>query len=225
MMSSHPKVAIVDYRTGNTHSVARSLLACGIQSTITAEPAEIAAADGLIMPGVGAFGPAMQSLMESGAAHAIRHYIEKGKPVLAICLGMQLLADESEEGGHHLGLGVIAGRVRRLHDATHGEKTGAGRGPKVPQIAWNRIHPAAAQADWSGSVLADLAGQQMYFLHSFVLEPSRAEDRLAETDYAGDRFCSAIRKGSVTGVQFHPELSADAGRRLFRTFAASLQQA
>lgn len=216
-MPRNISVAIADYRTGNTHSVERSLKRCGIVPIITADPDEIFSSDGLILPGVGAFGPAMETLMETGGAQAIRRFVGSGKPILAICLGMQLLADESEEGGHHRGLGIVSGRVRRLHQ--HGAYDVH---PKVPQIAWNEIQPSDSTADWDNTVLANLESEQMYFVHSYVVEPSRSEDRLAETDYAGDRFCSAFQVGNVFGVQFHPELSADAGQSLFGNFAKLL---
>lgn len=207
-------IAVIDYRLGNTHNVLRALARAGTSAVLTSEPTVVARADGIVIPGVGAFAPAMESLVESGCGAAIRAFADSGRPVLAICLGMQLLFDESDEGGRHRGLGLVPGRVRRLcptGDDGHGPPA------RVPQIGWNRLEPASA-TEWSGTVLDGCTDSQMYFLHSFVVEPAREADRLAVTRYAGDAFCSALRVGSVHGVQFHPELSADHGLRVFTNF-------
>ncbi|NMM45577.1 imidazole glycerol phosphate synthase subunit HisH [Rhodospirillaceae bacterium KN72] len=213
-MTQSKNVVIVDYRVGNTHSLERSLKRCGLSPVITSDPAVIEQADGVLMPGVGAFGPAMESLMETGASAAIRRFVDSGRPVLAICLGMQLLADEGEEGGHHRGLSIIPGRVRRLAPPQEHSK--------IPQIAWNEIMPVAD--DWRETVLDGLQGRQMYFLHSYVVDPARPEDRVAETDYMGDCFCAAYRSANVHGVQFHPELSAEAGQAVFRNFVRLIDE-
>lgn len=213
-------IAVVDYRLGNTHSVLRALGRCGITARLTSDPAQVAEADGLVIPGVGAFAPAMESLAETGCGAAIRSFTETGRPVLAICLGMQLLADESEEGGRHRGLGLLPGRVRRL-----APPQSEGSAPvRVPQIGWNRL-TAANGGTWNGTVFEGCGQSEMYFLHSFVVEPARDEDRVANTSYGGDTFCSGLRVGAVHGVQFHPELSADAGLRVFANFLRAARTA
>ena len=193
-------IAIIDYGMGNLGSVEKAFAYIGFETVTTSSAAELAAAEAVVLPGVGAIRPAMEALHESGMDRAIVEYIQSGRPFLGICLGMQVLFDSSEEGGEVAGLGVIPGRVRRFPDC----------GLKVPQIGWNRIgdvrHPA----------LTD--GQYMYFVHSFYCEPSDPTAVAASTDY-GLVYCSAAQKDNVLAVQFHPEKSGAQGLALLRSWA------
>ncbi len=206
------RIAIVDYGLGNLHNVQRALAAVGAGSEVTADPAAIEAAAALVLPGVGAFGEGMRNLEAGGLAAAIKRAAGRGTPLLGICLGMQLLMDESEEFGRHAGLGLLPGRVVRF-DEPDGVRF------KIPQIGWNRIVPPAGVA-WSAGLLDGVdPGSFVYFVHSYYVAPADPAQSLAETDYGRNRFCSVIGHGNVMGCQFHPEKSADAGIRILDNFA------
>lgn len=213
------RVAIVDYGLGNLFSVERAFAAVGASAAITADPADLEGADGVVIPGVGAFGEGIQNLEARGLAAEIRRLAAAGKPTLGICLGMQLLMDESEELGTWRGLGLIPGRVVQL-------PRGNPQGDKVPQIGWNSVeHPTAATSSWAGTLLNGVEpGAFVYFVHSFWVQVDEPGDMVAETDYAGTRFCSVAARGSIWGCQFHPEKSGDPGLRVIRNFVASLPQ-
>jgi glutamine amidotransferase len=212
------QIAIVDYGLGNLHSVERALSAAGAAACITTDPVDLAVADGVVVPGVGAFGEGIQSLERSGLADVVKTLASSGKPVLGICLGMQLLMDASEELGHWTGLGLIPGRVVRI------EPDGVPRA-KVPQIGWNTIEPrpGAAPDTWQGTILDGVEpSESMYFVHSYCVLADEPVDILAETEYAGSRFCSVVTRANVAGCQFHPEKSGAAGLRILRNFLASV---
>ncbi len=200
------KVSIIDYGLCNLDSVARAIEECGAAPLITHRPEDLRASDRVIIPGVGAFGKAMENLRRDGMDQAIRAERERRPlPVLGICLGMQLLADGSEEGGDFRGLGLIPGRVVRLQRTAANER--------VPHVGWNEIEIRAPHA-----VLEDLAtGTNFYFVHSYHFRCERDSDVLALTPYCG-RFASVVAQGDIMGVQFHPEKSQKAGFRLLRNF-------
>lgn len=198
-------IAVVDYGAGNLGSVTRALRVLGQEPIITADPEIIAAADRLVLPGVGAFAAGMANLTARGLAGPIRGYISSGRPFLGICVGLQLLLAESEEGTPEdprpKGLGVYEGTVRLL--------PGPG---KVPQIGWNalrltRPHP----------LLDGLDGEHFYFVHSYYADPVDRALVAAETDY-GIPFAAVLADGNVLAVQFHPEKSGLAGLGLLRAF-------
>ena len=193
-------VAILDYGTGNLHSLAKALHAHGAAVRIVEEVDDSLAAHALVLPGVGAFGAAAGRLERS--ARAIRAAVARGLPCFGICLGMQLLFEASEEGPG-AGLGLLPGRVRRV------------RAPLVPHMGWNDAVPAGPDALFPRAepLLA-------YFAHGFAAEPARADQVLAWTEHGEDRFPAAVRAGSVSGVQFHPEKSGAAGVRLLGRFLA-----
>jgi len=198
------RIALFDTRVGNLHSLAKGLEAGGAEVRIEGDPAKLLDADGMVIPGVGAFGPAAERL--APAAAALRDAMRAGYPGLGICLGMQLLLDDSEESPG-AGLGVIPGRVRRL------------RAHRVPHMGWNAVEPYAVGAG-SDPIFAGTAPLVVYYANSYVVEPADPETVLGWTEYEGDRFPAVIRRANAWGVQFHPEKSGDAGLRLIRNFLA-----
>ena len=198
-------IAIVDYGMGNRRSVEKALERVGARPLLTADPAAIAAAVGLVVPGVGAFPEAMRRLRDSGLDETIRQRAGAGTPLLGICLGMQLLFDASDEHGGATGLGLLAGSVEPL----------VAPGLKLPHIGWNLIR-------WTrSSPLTEGLGEAsaFYHVHSFAPRPAEEPDVLGRGEY-GAPFVSAVAHGDIYGVQFHPEKSSAAGLRLLRNFAA-----
>ncbi|SDX87908.1 imidazole glycerol phosphate synthase subunit HisH [Paenibacillus sp. CF384] len=196
-------IAIIDYGMGNLHSVSKAVERLGYEAVITADAQEIMEADGAILPGVGAFGDAMQNLQNTGLEEVTRFYAASGKPLLGICLGMQLLFSESEEYGQHQGLGLLPGSVIRF------------RGDfKVPHMGWNKLTFKQGSPLFKG-----LEEGHVYFVHSFHAKPQRSDDLLAITDYNGP-VTAIVGRGNVYGMQFHPEKSGELGMSLLRNFLA-----
>jgi len=211
-----PHVLIVDYGLGNLFSIQHACLHSGINAEITAQPAALMQADGIILPGVGAFGHAMDTLKQLQLLQPLQDAAAAGKPLLGICLGMQLLLDASEEFGLHQGLGLIPGVVRKLPEF---KTDGSVR--RIPAVGWNqiRLNPARSQSQVDCG-LNDASW--MYFVHSFAAQPEHSSDVLTLTDYEGIQYCSAIQRDRVTGVQFHPERSARHGLRFLKHWASGL---
>ena len=201
-------VCIVDHGLCNLDSIARAVEECGATPHITSRAEDLRRCDRLILPGVGAFGRAMENLRRDGLDDAIRAERERRRlPVLGICLGMQLLAEASEEGGESRGLGLIPGRVLRLKRVAPRER--------VPHVGWNEIEIVA-----SHPLLAGLpSGSNFYFVHSYHLSCAQKASVLAQTPYCG-RFASVVAQDDVMGVQFHPEKSQRAGFQVLRNFLA-----
>ncbi len=198
------EIAIVDYGMGNRRSVEKALEHIGARATITRDPERLAAAAGLIVPGVGAFPKAMESLRELGLAEVLVERLSAGTPVLGICLGMQLAFDSSTELGGASGLGVVPGEVRRLQADSL----------KLPHIGWNEV---AFTRD--SPLTADLPRRcAFYHVHSYAAHPADPRDILGTADY-GETFATAVQRDSFYGVQFHPEKSSSAGLRLLANFA------
>lgn len=198
-------IAIIDYKSGNLASVKKALSYLNEESVITSDPKVISSASGVILPGVGAFAPAMENLKASGLIPVIKEVIAKGTPFLGICLGMQLLLEESEEGtapgeALHKGLGIIPGTVRKFPDDI---------GLKVPQIGWNNLKEA------TGSLLRE--GDYVYFVHSFYCDIKSPEDIAAKAEYGILYPCAAERE-NVFATQFHPEKSGEAGLHILERF-------
>jgi glutamine amidotransferase len=196
-------IAIVDYGMGNLRSVQKALELLGAEAVVTDDPALLDAAQGVILPGVGAFGDAVKNLRTRQLAAPVLRQVEKQKPLLGICLGMQLLFDESEEMGHHQGLGLLPGRVVRFPE---GEL-------KVPHIGWNQLHGVR------GAPLEGIAPEAYaYFVHSYYVAAEEPSDVLATTEYGVD-FASVVARGLIWGAQFHPEKSQEVGLRLLENFS------
>ncbi|HEY7371489.1 MAG TPA: imidazole glycerol phosphate synthase subunit HisH [Polyangia bacterium] len=207
-MTSRLKVVVVDYGVGNTHSVANAVAFLGYAPSVTADPAALDRADVLVLPGVGAFEPAMQTLRARGLVDLLAELvIARRKPILGICLGMQLMAEDSEENGHHVGLGWIPGHVRRLRVPSE---------YSVPHVGWNDVQ--LLRRDPLFSRTGDTPN--FYFDHSyhFACEPAF---QAAVCDYAGP-VTAAVQRDNVFGVQFHPEKSQASGLKLLRGFFVSV---
>ncbi|MAE59802.1 MAG: imidazole glycerol phosphate synthase subunit HisH [Planctomycetaceae bacterium] len=199
-------IAIINYGMGNLRSVQKALERLGHDARVIDEPREVAGADRLILPGVGAFKDAMANLRDQGWVGPVLEFVESGRPFLGICLGLQLLFDESEEDGQHEGLGVIGGRIVRFRPTD--------RALKVPHMGWNTL-------EWSGdeALYRGLTGPvYTYFVHSYYAEPTDASVVATVTDYDGP-FCSSIHRENVYATQFHPEKSQRVGLTLLENFA------
>ncbi len=205
-------IAIVDYGMGNLRSVEKALQKLGHHAAVTASPADIHAADRVILPGVGAFGAAMSNLSEShnGDGRLIDAVVaaaHSGRPFLGICLGMQLLLSESEELGLYRGLDLVPGRVVRF--------SANGSGPlKVPHMGWNALH-----LERDSPLLRGVPdGAMVYFVHSYLCRPEALETVVATADHGGP-FCAVLQRDNVLATQFHPEKSGDVGLRMLDNFA------
>jgi len=207
----------MDYGVGNLLSVRRALEHCGATVSVTANPEAILAATHVVLPGVGAFANAMAQLRRARLDIVAQQVAARGIPLLGICLGMQMLLDESEEFGINPGLGLIPGRVVPV------PATAADGSPhKIPHIGWNSLCLPNGRASWSGSVLNTLnPGDAVYFLHSYMADPSNAADRLADCHYGGATIAAAISRENVVGCQFHPEKSGEIGLKVLRAFLVS----
>ena len=194
-------IAVVDYGMGNLRNVRRAFESLGEEVLITASAAAIDAAGTLVLPGVGAFGEAVKRIDALGLREPLLHYTAQGRPLLGICLGMQLLFEESEESPGARGLGIVEGTVKRFSQELH-----------VPQIGWNDVTPTKPSR-----LFPDGAGV-FYFVHSYYAPAS--EWTVATTEY-GITFSAAVQKGNVYGVQFHPEKSQNAGLDLLRSFCGT----
>jgi len=208
------KIAIIDYGAGNIRSVERGLAFVGAPGQMTGDPGEIEAADAIVLPGVGAFEACMRQV--APLQKVLKQRIEAGVPFLGICLGMQMLLDESEEFGLTPGLGLIPGRVVPV------PAIGADGAPqKVPHIGWSDLQPAEGAPRWEGGILRDVkAGEAVYFVHSFMAEPVDPAHRVADHVRGGRRIAGVIAAGKVWGCQFHPEKSGEVGLRILRAFCA-----
>jgi glutamine amidotransferase len=200
-----PLIAVLDYRMGNLRSMKTSLERAGAEVRIATGPEGMEGVDGLVLPGVGAFAPAMRNLAEQGLDGPVLEWANADRPFLAVCVGMQLLLDESEEDGTHAGLGLVRGRVTRLPE-----------GATIPEMGWNTIRRAAPAAHSPyGDALAD--GGYYYFAHSYCAHAADQGAVLATTEY-GVEYASVVGRGRMIGTQFHPEKSADIGARILKRF-------
>ncbi|BBI31103.1 imidazole glycerol phosphate synthase subunit HisH [Cohnella abietis] len=200
-------IAIIDYGMGNLHSVSKAVERLGCEVLVTSDPEQILAADGAILPGVGAFGDAMANLRETGLVDTVNAYAASGKPLLGICLGMQLLFTESEEHGVHQGLDLLPGRVVRFQGDY-----------KVPHMGWNELSFLQTSPLFSG-----VEPGHVYFVHSYHVLPEQQTDLLAVTDYH-QPVTAIVGRGSLFGMQFHPEKSGELGRVLLEKFVKLVEE-
>lgn len=214
-----PKIAIVDYGMGNLFSVKHACEHAGLQASITSSAQEVLEANAVILPGVGAFGDAMDTLRQLDLVRALQEVAASYRPLVGICLGMQLLMTESFEFGWHAGLGVIPGKVVRLENPF-----GASGVLKVPHICWNRMYRSGIANDsWAGSLLDGLPnGVFMYFVHSFCVKPEDNEIIISTTKYSNIEFCSALRYRNIFAFQCHPERSGSQGLMVYHNLASKL---
>ena len=196
-------LAIIDYGVGNLRSVEKAFAAMGCEAIVSGDERVLREAERLVLPGVGAFAACMKALKERGFDGLVKERASEGTPLLGVCVGMQLLFDESEEFGSTQGLGLLRGSVRRFR----GELV-------VPHIGWNRIQQKRSHELFEGVEDRSFC----YFVHSFYCEPVDESVVVGETEY-GVRYASVVAEGNVCGVQFHPEKSQDVGLRMLRNFA------
>lgn len=207
-------VTVIDYGIGNIFSVTRALEHCGASVLLSGRAEDILVAPRLVLPGVGAFANGMQGLRERGLVEPIRRYAASGRPLLGICLGMQMLFARSLEFGEHDGLGLIPGTIAPI--VAKGPDGGA---LKVPHIGWTPLERPPGCATWAGTLLDGVReGENCYFVHSFTAVPERESSRLADASYGDCRISAAVREGNVYGCQFHPEKSGETGLRMVANF-------
>lgn len=202
-------IQIIDYGMGNLRSVAKAFERIGVAARFCTDPEELTTATAAVLPGVGAFRDAIGQLQQTGFDAAIRDYVKGDRPLLGICLGLQLLFEESDEDGRHKGLGVCGGRVERFESQP---------GLKIPHMGWNTVRVASDHPVMSNVPDAE----HFYFVHSYFVRPSD-ESIVALTCEHGEQFCAAIARGNVVATQFHPEKSQDAGRRLLESFVKTFR--
>jgi len=199
------QVAIIDYGVGNLRSVEKAFAAMECDAIVTGNDRELRNAERLVLPGVGAFGACMQALSERGFDNLVRERVREGIPLLGVCVGMQMLFEESDEFGRTAGLGLLRGCVRRFSDDL-----------VVPHVGWNQIRQLAMHPLFEG-----ITDQSFfYFVHSYFCDPVDESNIIGETEYS-DTYASVVAQANVCGVQFHPEKSQVAGLRLLRNFARS----
>ncbi|HIW34655.1 MAG TPA: imidazole glycerol phosphate synthase subunit HisH [Candidatus Paenibacillus intestinavium] len=194
-------IVIIDYGMGNLHSVSKAVERLGYEVVVTGDAEKILAADAVILPGVGAYGDAMQHLQETGLAEVTKQFAATGKSLLGICLGMQLLFEQSEEYGLHQGLGLLQGDVVRFKGDF-----------KIPHMGWNKL-----QFLQQSPLFLNLTEGHVYFVHSYHVLPTNKDNLLATGDYNGP-VTAIVGKNNVYGMQFHPEKSGELGMQLLKNF-------
>ena len=207
-----PEITVIDYGVGNLLSVSRGLEHCGAKVNMSSDPDFILESKKVILPGVGAFPNGMRALIELGLDIVIMEVVKNEVPLLGICLGMQLLLDESEEFGLTKGLGVIPGKVVPIpNNSVDGEIQ------KIPHIGWNSL--VNSGEDWHNTILQETReGDATYFVHSYIAQPASPAHSIAEVKYGGHQIPAVISKNQITGCQFHPEKSGEVGLKILRRF-------
>lgn len=209
------EATIIDYGVGKLYSVTRAVERVGGQWKFADTAAGIDAARCLILPGVGAFGAGMAGLRDRGLVDAIRRYATSGRPLLGICLGMQMLLERSHEFGAHEGLGLIPGEVVRV------ELPSKVVGAKIPHVGWSALQPSGGVGAWRGTAMEDIRpGEHAYFVHSYMARPSVTGDELSHISYGGVEIAAVVGRGMIAGCQFHPEKSGPTGLKIIERFLA-----
>lgn len=207
------RVMILDYGLGNLFSVLQAAKEVGMDAFLSDKAEDLIKADAAILPGVGAFGHAMSELQKRGLLNALKDFAGQGKPLLGICLGMQLLMEKSEEFGEHQGLGLLKGEVKRFPSEYQGQKL------RVPHMGWSPIQPSKTEH----AALKDVtSGTDVYFVHSYYVKLADEKDQLTWSEYANFRYTSSIVNGNIWAYQFHPEKSGKAGLQLYRNWARAI---
>lgn len=211
------KVLVVDYGVVNLKNILRGLHHAGAHVESSVDPDSVCRGDRIVLPGVGAFASGIKELHALGMDDAVKRVANAGRPILGICLGMQMLLDTSSEHGKHVGLGLIPGAVVPIPTADdHKIKR------KIPHIGWNALKFPLHRSNWDQTCLDEASeGTYYYFVHSFMAVPDSSDHVLAECEYQGIRVTGAIKKENITGLQFHPERSGPAGLAILRRFLAS----
>tara|TARA_Y100001970_G_C14233793_1_gene860496 strand:- start:1508 stop:2149 length:642 start_codon:yes stop_codon:yes gene_type:complete len=206
------KVVIIDYELGNLFSVLQACQHVGLNAVITNEIKLINGADAIILPGVGAYGVAMEKLIKLNLVNPLLDFASSGRPFLGICLGMQLLFSKSYEYGEHIGLNIIPGEIHSFRNTNN-------KLLKVPQIQWNLITQFRNKS-WEESILSNIPNSTfMYFVHSYYCSPKTKTNILSKTIYGGLEYTSAIQSKNIMGVQFHPEKSSKYGLEIYNNFS------
>lgn len=212
-----PRIALVDYGAGNLRSVAKALERSELTPVVTSDPKVVLSADGVLLPGVGAFRDAVCRLEDAGLADAIRKVTDHGRPYLGLCFGLQLLFEEGEEHGTTRGLGVFRGKVTRFPNEVNDE-SGVRRPLRVPHIGWNEVRYVG-----NHPMIERLPSRDVYyFVHSYRPEPTDVETVVGFADYGG-QFAAAVARDNIFAVQFHPEKSQAAGKRLLDAYREWLE--
>ena len=209
---SQPKVSIIDYDIGNLFSVFKACEYAGMNCSITNNVDEIMASAAIILPGVGAFGDAMENLQSFDLVDPLKDFANSGKPLMGICLGMQLLLSESEELGKNRGLGIIDGICKKFPTIIDGNKI------KVPQITWNKIYSDDKNFKKNTPLEEIKNNEYMYFVHSYYADLNNKDEILSKTNYEGIEYCSSINKNNIFGFQFHPEKSGLQGLKIYKKY-------
>ncbi len=204
-------IAIIDYDVGNIKSISGAFDAVGASTIITRNKAVILSADGLVLPGVGAFAHGMEKLNQYDLISTIHKFANSNKPLLGICLGMQMLFSSGTEFGETAGLNLIPGKVKKLPLLSDDCK-------KLPHVSWNEL-TKPINSNWHDTILDDIQeNENMYFVHSFYAEPDDEDDILSLTEYSNKSFCSTVRRDNIYGCQYHPEKSAVVGLKIINNF-------
>ena len=209
------KIAVIDYGIGNVRSILGAFENQGADVILTNNKDEILKSDGLVLPGVGAFSHGMENLISYGLVDVIKEYAALDRPLMGICLGMQLLFEESEEFGQTPGLGLISGKVVKLPAKDD-------KNEKLPHVSWNELN--SKNVPWVDTILTDIEEESdMYFVHSFIAQPRDSDNILSTTEYSGHHFCSSCKKDNIYGCQFHPEKSGPTGLKIINNFIRMCQ--
>lgn len=208
------KVVIINYGMGNIRSVARGIEHFGVAAILSDDPKKVVKADRVILPGVGAFEDGIDELRKRNLDTALAEFVRKERPLLGICLGMQMLFDDSEEHGLHRGLGMIEGHVKRIPNKINDHAT-----RKIPHIGWSSLKYSESIGDSNNSLLANVRqGEYMYFVHSFMAVPDSQSHVLAECDYEQQPITALVQKDYIFGSQFHPEKSGSPGLKILNNY-------
>ena len=211
--SKKPRIVILNTRAANVHSVEKALRKVGADPLVTSDPADIASADAVVLPGVGASDAVMKALNTLNMAEPVKEFAASGKPLLCVCVGLQVLFDSSEEG-ELSGLGLVEGNVQLIPT---GMKDELGTSMKVPHMGWNEVQFTGEESDRNPLFKGIPQGSRFYFVHSYRCVPDNQAEVAATAQY-GVEVCAAVARGNVVGTQFHPEKSGDVGLQIYKNF-------